>query len=149
VLDGTPVLLRSHDDLSNVCDQAIHVATVDAVEFFDAVQVRQLMPVDRDKPLPLHLWNSVEREANELIEGDGQIEEQEWNCHGANYGCGSDIARLTLSYPSEESDLELLMCSRYGFLKLYPGTFELITELHLVGFDRVFQFFLEAPYLAQ
>jgi hypothetical protein len=76
VLDRAPVLFGARRHLAKIGRHAIAVGTIETIEFFDGVQVRQIGAVEDQIVAPLHLRNAVDREADGLVRRNEQIDEQ-------------------------------------------------------------------------
>ena len=74
VLDGTEMLFRAGSDLDDVSKESVGVRTIDAPDFFDRVEILQAAAVKNQIIPSRDFGDSVDREANRLIDGDRQIQ---------------------------------------------------------------------------
>jgi hypothetical protein len=82
VLNRTPVLFGAGGHFPDVRDQSVRVAAERAVHFFDPIQIRELVPIDREVSPTRHRSNSVDGEANQLIERYPEIEHDQGQQQG-------------------------------------------------------------------
>jgi hypothetical protein len=97
VFDRAPVLLGAGGHFPHVRDQPVGVAAEGAVNLFDPVQVRQLVPVDREVLAARHTCHSVDGEANRLIERHPQVEQQEWKQQRVDERSGQKAEKTAVS----------------------------------------------------
>jgi len=76
VFDRTKILFSSGNDLGDIRDQAGAVCTIRAMEFFDEVQIAEVLPVKHDIVAAPHFRYLVNREASPLIQAYAQIQHQ-------------------------------------------------------------------------
>src|SRR5580700_1748442 len=77
VLDGTPVLLGAGGHFSYVSAHAIYIGAVVAVEALQNIQVFQPAPIKDDIVRAFHTGNSIDREAEDLVEQDDEVFQKE------------------------------------------------------------------------
>ena len=76
-LMGHQDLFGSSRDLTDVRNDIVGMAAVQAVGFLDRVQIGKRMAVDREVPPALHALDSVDGKTHPLIQADLQVEEDE------------------------------------------------------------------------
>jgi hypothetical protein len=109
VLDGAPVLLCAGDDLPRIGNNSVAVTTVEAIEFFDAIQIGQLMPVHNYISISLYSPYPVQAKTDVLIDSDRQIEKGQGNDHGVNKRGGQDIPKGGAFQPGQNGNFQFAM----------------------------------------
>src|SRR5678816_4185288 len=75
VSDRTPVLLGPTRDFPNVCEDAVGISTVHAIELFDRVEVREMLAVDHDVGRAADPCDAVNGKAHPLVDSEPCIDE--------------------------------------------------------------------------
>ena len=73
MFDRTKVLFCSRRNLSNKAEQPIGIGAIDAADLLDRVQIAQPPTVKDQIVLSPHFRNSVDRKADELMDGNRRI----------------------------------------------------------------------------
>ena len=76
VLDRAPILLRACGNFLDVGDQSVKVTAIAAVEFFNKIQIIQILRIEYDIVFALDFRDAVNRKAGGLINRDDQVHEQ-------------------------------------------------------------------------
>ena len=84
VFDRAPMLFRSRRHLGRVGEQAVSIGTEPAVETLQKIQVFQAGSIVNEIVRAPNLGNSVDREANSLVNNQEKIEQPERNDAGIN-----------------------------------------------------------------
>jgi hypothetical protein len=90
MFDRTPIGFCSRCDLLDIGDQAVSIRTIDAVEFFDCVQISQPVTIEDDVVAALDPWDAVDPEADRLVQGHRKIQKREGNDHRVDEGRRQD-----------------------------------------------------------
>lgn len=91
VLDAAPVDFRAPCDGHGVGIETVDVFTVDAVDFFDPVQIREFPSIKADILAAAHVGEAVEGEAHPVIDFDTHIQEECGKEHTINEGGGEQL----------------------------------------------------------
>lgn len=119
------------------------------MEFFNDIEVGQVLMVYCDVVRAPHLGNTVNREAGCLVERNAQIEKGQGNYHAVDDGCGKKILRANGKKPAENSHLELLMRLSDGLLEFDTLAFDFIAQTILMLMQRCPQFIFERSNLIE
>jgi hypothetical protein len=69
------MLFGSTRDFSDVREQSVRVGTVDTANLLDGVEVGQTASIEDEVVSASNLRNSIDGEANCLIDGDGKVQQ--------------------------------------------------------------------------
>ena len=67
MLYRTPKLLGSRGDLSYIGDNPVKILAIPAIDLFDSVQIKKIIPVHYEIITSFHLWDLVYRETDALV----------------------------------------------------------------------------------
>lgn len=81
MFDWAPVLFSTCHYLLNVGQDSVAIAAIDAVEFFNQVEVGKLMPIDDEVVPTAYPRDTIGAEADVLIGSYRQINNQYWKDH--------------------------------------------------------------------
>ena len=73
MLDGTKVLLGSRRNFRNPSQQSVGIRAINTSDLLDGVQIGQRPPIEDDVVFSGDLGNSVDRKANQLVEGNRSV----------------------------------------------------------------------------
>ena len=114
MLDGTEMLFGSASDLDNISQQSVSVRTIDASNFFDRVEICQAAAI-KDQVIPARdFGDSIDRETDRLVDGDGQIQREKRNGAQLNDGRGQNHQRV---HAAEKGPQRLLEEAVFQVLK--------------------------------
>jgi hypothetical protein len=111
MLDWTEALLRPGGDFSDVREQAVGAGTVDATDFLNRIQIGQASSIENQIVSAPNLRDSVNRKADELIDGDEKVEEQKRNYTSVNWRHRRDDQDPRISDMRPKSELFNRWCS--------------------------------------
>jgi hypothetical protein len=73
--DRAKALFRSRRDFNDICEQAVGIGAINTAHLLDRVQVGQAPSIEDQIVSTPDLGNTEDREANRLIDGDGEIQQ--------------------------------------------------------------------------
>lgn len=97
MLDRTPELFGPRADLARISDEAVGITAVDAIEFLDRVQIREMMAIDHEMVFAAYPRNSVNAKTEMLKNGDRKIENDQRDDHAVDNGCRQDVGDRCLA----------------------------------------------------
>ena len=77
VFDWTPILLSAGRDLRHKSENAIGIGAIQAVHFFNEIQISQAVPIEQNEIRSADFWNAVNWKTDHLINGDDQVEKND------------------------------------------------------------------------
>src|ERR1035438_10184314 len=86
VFDGAPVLFGSRGDFGGIGEQSVSVRAEGAVQALQKIQIFQIPSIVNEIVRAPDLWDSVNREADALVNGQEQIEQKKRNDAGVDDG---------------------------------------------------------------
>ena len=84
MLDGTKVLLGSRRDFRDHGKQAVDVRAIDAADLLDGVQIGKPAAIEYQVVLSANFWDTVDWEADKLIELNASVDHQKGDYAGIN-----------------------------------------------------------------
>ncbi len=72
--DAAPVSLGSSGDFFGKEEKAVDVAAVGAIQFLEYIEVGEFLAIDFDIIAPFHILESIEREANAMVDFQYDVE---------------------------------------------------------------------------
>ena len=87
VLDRAPILLGSRRNFTDIGNQPVAIAAIDAIQLLYRVQIGQQVAVKHDVVRAFHLGNAVDRKADGLKNRDKQIQKDERHDQGIDEWC--------------------------------------------------------------
>src|SRR5262249_35588820 len=82
VPDRTPVLLGAAGDLADVGEDAVRIPAVHAVQLLDAIEIREVLPIDHDVGRALYAGDAVDGKADRLVRADPEVQERDRHDQG-------------------------------------------------------------------
>jgi hypothetical protein len=77
----TPVSLSPTSYLDTISKKSIHIATIEALDFLDDIEIIEKSPIKYDIFRSLHSWYPIERKGYYMIDRDTNIEKYCWDDH--------------------------------------------------------------------
>jgi hypothetical protein len=77
MLDWTPILFGASRDLRRVSENTVGISAIQAVQFFNRIQVRQAVPIKQNKVRSPDFRNAVNWKAGRLVDGEDQVEKND------------------------------------------------------------------------
>ena len=125
MFDRAEILFSSGDHFSYIGNHAVAVCAVGTVEFFDKIQVIELLPVVENVVAAFHLFDAVDRKAGQLIKRHEEIRDQQRNDHRVNNRAGDQVLRAVGDQPAKEIRFQSFMCFFDRLFKFDAFAFDL------------------------
>jgi hypothetical protein len=109
VLDRTPIGLGAGSDFSYVADQAVGVRAVGAVEFFQGVEIRQMVAVEHQVIGAPHLYQTVGGKADCLIQRHANVQQDKGDDQRVDERCSQYHERDCVDDVAVEAGARLLV----------------------------------------
>ena len=149
VLDRAKVLLGSRHDLAHVGNKPSSIRTISAVEFFDEIEVFEMLPVKHDIVGTTDFRNFVNRETGRLIEADEQIENNQRDDHAVDDRSGDQVLRTVGNEPVKKSHFEPAVRVLDGMFEFDALPIDLKEHAALLIVERCPQFIFEGSHLRE
>jgi len=120
VLDRTPILFRPRGDFGCKGENAVGIAAIFAIQFFDKIEIREPPAVEQDEVRAPRLGNAVDRETHRLVDRQHQIEKTDRQKTKPDQGGREKHQALGISKEPGKAFQEMLLAKfgRFGEVNL-------------------------------
>jgi hypothetical protein len=132
MLDRAKILFGAGDDCAAIGDQPGAVGAIRAVEFFDDVQVSEMLAVENDVIGALHLANPVDRKTAGLVKTDAQVDQQQRKRHAVDDWAGQQVLRAVGEQPIRQAAPGLAVFCAHRACEFDPLAVDLKAHLALL-----------------
>jgi hypothetical protein len=107
--DRAEALFGSRRDFSDIREQAVGIRAIDTTDLLDRIEVGQTPSIKDEIVSSPNLRDSIDRKANELIQGDGKVQQQERNGASIDQGHRQEHQEARLADVLPQRSFELLL----------------------------------------
>jgi hypothetical protein len=147
VLDRTEILLGPRYDLADIGDDPGAIGAIAAVEFFEPIEIFEVLPVEHDIVTAANLFDAIDWKASRLIKGDAQVNNRQRHDHGVDDRPRDQVLRTIDGKPAEKSCLEPRVCFLDVLLEFDALALDLEKYPALLFMDGRAQFVFESNHL--